>query len=143
MAGKAVIDSSKPQEAKFYAVAVGRVPGVYEEWESAQEQIKEVKGPKYKKFATRKEAEEFVRTGGKGSTKPATTNKNSGQEPSAKKVKTSSDTSSKSKALRVYTDGSSLKNGQVGALAGVGVFFGDNDKRYASMQGIISLPGLD
>lgn len=29
----------------------------------------------------------------------------------------------------VYTDGSSLGNGQTGAIAGVGVYFGPNDKR--------------
>jgi ribonuclease HI len=34
--------------------------------------------------------------------------------------------------LRIYTDGSSLRNGQAGARAGVGVFFGPRDPRYAS-----------
>lgn len=32
--------------------------------------------------------------------------------------------------LRIYTDGSSLKNGQAGARAGVGVFFGPQDPKY-------------
>lgn len=32
--------------------------------------------------------------------------------------------------LRIYTDGSSLRNGQVGARAGVGVFFGPQDPKY-------------
>lgn len=32
--------------------------------------------------------------------------------------------------LRIYTDGSSLKNGQPGARAGVGVFFGPQDPKY-------------
>ncbi|RVX66790.1 hypothetical protein B0A52_08983 [Exophiala mesophila] len=32
--------------------------------------------------------------------------------------------------LRIYTDGSSLKNGQVGARAGVGVYFGPQDPKY-------------
>lgn len=31
--------------------------------------------------------------------------------------------------LRIYTDGSSLGNGKLGAVAGVGVFFGNNDPR--------------
>lgn len=35
----------------------------------------------------------------------------------------------KSKPLSIYTDGSSLANGKVGAVAGVGVFFGDGDDR--------------
>ena len=134
MAGKVVIDPSKPQEPKFYAVAVGRVPGVYEDWDSAQEQIKEVKGPKYKKFATRAEAEEFVRTGGTSSKKAETPNGSFSQEPSLKKVKRTLDSSAKSKVLRVYTDGSCLKNGKMGALAGVGVFFGDDDIRYTPVR---------
>ena len=33
--------------------------------------------------------------------------------------------------LRIYTDGSSLNNGQAGARAGVGVFFGPQDSKYA------------
>lgn len=32
--------------------------------------------------------------------------------------------------LRIYTDGSSLGNGQAGARAGVGVFFGPQDSKY-------------
>ena len=35
--------------------------------------------------------------------------------------------------LRVYTDGSSLRNGQPGAFAGVGVYFGPDDERCASL----------
>ena len=34
--------------------------------------------------------------------------------------------------LKIYTDGSSLSNGQAGARAGVGVFFGPGDAKYAS-----------
>lgn len=39
----------------------GRVPGVYSNWAEAQEQIKGFTRPRYKKFDTRKEAEDFVR----------------------------------------------------------------------------------
>lgn len=31
--------------------------------------------------------------------------------------------------VEIYTDGSTLSNGQEGAVAGVGVFFGDGDPR--------------
>lgn len=37
--------------------------------------------------------------------------------------------------LRIYTDGSSLSNGAAGARAGVGVFFGPTDDRYAASKG--------
>lgn len=121
-AGRASSNPSKPVGDKFYGVAVGRVPGVYEDWALAAEQIKDVKGPKYKKFGTRQEAEEFVRTGGKSSTKAV-------QEPSSKKLK-KTQSSSTDRTMHVYTDGSSRGNGKKGALAGVGVYFGDNDSRY-------------
>lgn len=50
-------------EEKYYAVQVGKVPGVYTDWPSAQLQIQGVKGPKYKKFPTKAEAEAFVAQG--------------------------------------------------------------------------------
>ena len=37
--------------------------------------------------------------------------------------------SSLTEPIRIYTDGSSVKNGQAGAYAGVGVYFGPKDKR--------------
>ena len=137
-AGKEVASSAgagRGTEEKFYGIAVGHNPGVYETWTAAAEQIKDVKGPKYKKFATREEAEEFVKSGGKASKKAdaaKTTKKDeksngTGVEgPSAKKAKTSS---SNGKTVRVWTDGSSRGNGRVGAVAGVGVYFGDDDSR--------------
>ena len=88
---------------------------------------------------------EFVRTGGKSSTvvkvaKPtgtdfATTNRRIG-EPTSKKAKTTTEpaSTSKAKAIRVYTDGSSRGNGRQGAYAGVGVFFGDGDERSVTLS---------
>ena len=37
--------------------------------------------------------------------------------------------SARNSMLRVYTDGSSLRNGQEGAFAGVGIYFGPSDER--------------
>jgi ribonuclease HI len=137
-AGKEVASSAgagKGTEEKFYGVAVGHYPGVYDTWTAAQEQIKDVKGPKYQKFGTREEAEEFVRNGGKASKKadaPKSAKKEQksngigAEGPSTKKAKTNF---SKGKTAKVYTDGSSRRNGQVGAIAGVGVYFGDRDPR--------------
>ena len=53
---------------KFYAVAKGRRPGVYTNWETASEAIKGTKGPKYKRFGTRAEAEAFIRLYGNAET---------------------------------------------------------------------------
>jgi ribonuclease HI len=36
--------------------------------------------------------------------------------------------------LRIYTDGSSLRNGRVQAMAGVGVYFGPGDSRFVSFR---------
>lgn len=36
--------------------------------------------------------------------------------------------------LRIYTDGSALRNGKQGALAGIGVYFGLDDNRSGSVK---------
>lgn len=46
--------------SKFYAVKVGKVPGIYTEWERCREQVIGFKGAIYKSFAKRGEAEEFL-----------------------------------------------------------------------------------
>ena len=46
--------------AKFYAVKNGRVPGIYADWPSAQEQIRGWQRPKHRCFSTRAEAQRFL-----------------------------------------------------------------------------------
>lgn len=121
--------TSGPQ--KWYGVAVGHVPGVYNNWDEARIQVQHgAKLPKYMGFATKAEAQAFVDSGGKV---PEVAKKvkavKETEEPSAKKVKTGTD--SKKKPVKVWTDGSALGNGKVGSAAGVGVYFGENDERYA------------
>lgn len=141
---------------KFYAVARGRVPGIYKDWDQAQVAINDSKGAKYKKFATMAEAEDFIRLNGT----PATImsmglvvdegeqdedldgqQADGDDEPAVKKLKTAGvKVVAPAKApaagmgddgvLRIYTDGSSRGNGKVGAIAGLGVYFGDGDPRY-------------
>ncbi|ORY64110.1 ribonuclease H-like domain-containing protein [Pseudomassariella vexata] len=133
--------SDKPE--KFYAVAVGNEPGIYGDWETAQLAIKGVKGPKYKKFDTRAEAVEFIYQFG-NETAQATV---ADEAPAAKKSKkTGAATGDEDEELEVEedgdaevegvlhicTDGSSLSNGKVGAVAGVGVYFGPDDPRNVS-----------
>ena len=48
------------QPTKFYAVRNGRVPGIYTDWTSAQEQIRGWTKPKHKLFTTRIEAQRFL-----------------------------------------------------------------------------------
>ena len=196
-------------EAKYYGVQVGRNPGVYGSWPEVLQQITGWRAPKHKVFKTRAEAELFVAEGqyqNRGYSNGYGMNGDSGPVPSIeaadgadtpnKKAKTSKgkkggikdENSSPSPEIngeyppgeaplppdaqddfdptitldqstgdiryknavefaktkliasgpahnapvRIYTDGSSLSNGQVGANGGVGVYFGPLDKRNIS-----------
>lgn len=44
----------------FYAVKVGRNPGIYDKWKDAEPQVKGFKGAVYQKFKTLPEAEKFM-----------------------------------------------------------------------------------
>lgn len=55
--------SSSSYTAKFYGVRCGKVPGVYTDWTSAEEQVTGVQKPKVRAFPTRAEAEAFVASG--------------------------------------------------------------------------------
>jgi len=48
---------------KFYAVRVGREPGVYDTWDECKEQTNGFKGAKFKSWPTRELAEKAVRDG--------------------------------------------------------------------------------
>lgn len=181
---------------KFYAVAVGHVPGVYTDYASVQAQTKNCPGAKQHSFATHEEAQAFVNEfrrdasapislrgdiseasslpGSKGSkvtdnpskkqkkndAAPALTNGDIKFEPGMGPLPDDTEdnfdptikldpetgnirmkneeertrtklqpTGDFSGCINVYTDGSSLGNGKVGAVGGVGVYFGPNDLR--------------
>lgn len=170
--------SAQGSETRFYGIQRGRVPGVYTDWTKAQEQIRGFARPRYKKFPTREEAEEFVRSGqenparlvGFGEAKttvvapgmtsdipkdangvefapgegPLPQGAEDGFDPNVlldpatgkvmyktaqQKAATKTQTAGIPGMLRIYTDGSSLRNGTKLASAGVGVFFGPGDAR--------------
>jgi len=204
--------------AKFYAVKCGRVPGIYTDWPSAQEQITGWQKPRHRCFTTRVEAQRFLdedesRTtdttntleGDNGTsvlyhasngaaktdsqplpqkkakknangTKPAILEYNElefepgtgplppdaedGFDPNitldpetgeivyktqeqrqATKLRPSA--GAQTEPIRIHTDGSSLGNGKAGAFAGVGVYFGPGDKRYARNQKLTHLLPLN
>ena len=52
-------DGSSPPP-KFYAVKSGRVPGIYQDWPSAQKQITGWQKPRHRCFTTRVEAQRFL-----------------------------------------------------------------------------------
>ena len=45
---------------KYYAVKVGRIPGIYQTWDEAKEQINGYSGAVYKGFTTSHDAEQFI-----------------------------------------------------------------------------------
>lgn len=48
------------KKAAYYVVWVGKTPGIYDNWEDCEAQVKGVKGVKYKGFASRPEAEQAL-----------------------------------------------------------------------------------
>ena len=181
----------------------GRVPGIYTDWPSAQEQITGWQKPRHRCFTTRAEAQRFLNEDERRASNspsleadgvPVTCNATDAQmepetpQPAEKRVKKSakvvkrsvkeyneadyepgtaplpSDTEdgfdpniildaetgkimyrtqeqrqatmprllgvSQTEPIRIHTDGSALGNGTGGAFAGVGVYFGPNDRRF-------------
>lgn len=45
---------------KFYAVRIGKEPGIYESWSECEQQVKGFKSAEYKSFATVDEAEQYM-----------------------------------------------------------------------------------
>lgn len=112
--------------SKFYAVAVGRVPGIYTNWPDAQTQVMGFEGAKFKSFQTREEAEmwrknpsygQVVRKRCKAKEKPP--------EASAPRPKPDG------KTLHVFSDGGAIGNPGPG---GYGVVIVD-DKNRTELQG--------
>ncbi|RAL15895.1 RNase H1/viroplasmin domain-containing protein [Aspergillus homomorphus CBS 101889] len=51
----------QPHSGRFYAVAFGRRPGVYLSWKDAEPQVKDYPHACHKRFATRAQAQAFIR----------------------------------------------------------------------------------
>ena len=90
---------SKPQTA-FYAVAVGREPGIYTSWDATFTQIDGFSKAVFRKFKSREEATSYLTS----QTKPVPT-------------------TASLDFIDVFTDGACLDNGRVNARAGYAVVF--------------------
>ena len=98
---------------RFYAVARGRKPGIYTSWfgpHGAQVQVLGVAGARYKGFATRAEAEAFLR----GDVPPP--RPSGATSPSRKVLKADAGSDQR---IKVYTDGGALGNPGPGGWAAV------------------------
>ena len=90
---------------KFYAVARGRQPGIYTTWfgpEGAQVQVLGFEGARYKGFATRPEAEAFMRSGAK----PSRWSPKGGRPAAPARAPVADNV----ERIEVYTDGGALNN---------------------------------
>ena len=94
----------------YYVVKNGYKPGIYLTWEDCKAQVNKFPNTCYKKFDTKQHASDYIH---------------------------SPDINIKEK-IEVWTDGYCKNNGKLGAIASVGVFFGDNDQCNLSER----LPGL-
>ncbi len=99
---------------KYYAIAAGRKTGIYTNWSEAERQIKGFLGARFKGFATREEAEIWLR---KPSLRPA--NKE-------KAGKTTIVAGNSKGAIEIYTDGGALNNPGPG---GYGIVMISGDRR--------------
>ena len=55
------MEGTKTSKGKFYAVAVGRVPGVYDSWAKASQQVTGFPRACYKSFFTEADALSFIK----------------------------------------------------------------------------------
>ncbi len=120
----------------FYAVAVGTKTGVFDTWAECSAAVKGAASAVYRKFATREEAEQFVKDNkpalfqGRSVSRTSRTSRASRSTSRAPKIPKSP----KKADLYVYTDGSCINNGRPDAKAGIGIFFGPDDPRNISKR---------
>jgi ribonuclease HI len=106
----------------FYAVVNGRTIGVFLNWNDCNNSVKGYKNAVYKKFDTRKEADNFIQT------QIPTTSVDT-----INSIQTE-DVDKFNPDYYVYTDGSCSNNGKDNALSGIGIFFGIDDNRNISKK---------
>lgn len=106
---------------KFYAVAVGREPGVYSDWPRAKQQVDGFPGAIYKSFSDRAKAEDWLKS------PPPSWN---GRRQAADSVRSARrqypvEGAAPTEGLIIYTDGSCLGNPGPG---GYGVIIRENGR---------------
>lgn len=91
----------------YYSVFKGFNKGIYKSWKECEKEVKGYKGAIYKKFKLESDAILFL---------------NNGVKKEERNI------------IKVYTDGSCINNGKKESKAGIGIFFGDEDKRNVSRK---------
>lgn len=99
----------------LYAVANGRNKGIYPTWDECNAQVKGFPSAKYKKFDNEIDAAAYILS------------QSCIDSPSISTVSFVPD-------YYVYTDGACINNGRSNAMAGYGIYFGENDRRNVSSR---------
>lgn len=102
-----------------YAIAKGRIPGVYATWNEAKKQIDGFKYAKYRKFETAEEAHAFVKE--HSAPPPSIVKQLAASETTL--VSTRENEEASRDGLVVFTDGSAIGNGKKSAKAGYAAVF--------------------
>ncbi|KAK0472271.1 ribonuclease H-like domain-containing protein [Armillaria novae-zelandiae] len=116
----------------FYAVKIGRTKGIYFSWNDCQLQTNGFPGSKFKKFRVKQDAEEYILSTAESAavTNSAFSKKSAGYY--AVKVGRNKGIYTTCNAVTIFCDGACRGNGKVGAIAGVGVWWGHGDIRNIS-----------
>ncbi|KAJ7103171.1 ribonuclease H-like domain-containing protein [Mycena belliarum] len=120
---------------KYYAVKVGRAPGIYTTWAECEAQVKGSHAARYKKFDSREEAQAWIAgnaSPGKASGSTASSFESAAQQNGSESKGTKrkrADVSDETGWDVVYSDGASKGNGGEHAKAGVGVWWGHDDSK--------------
>lgn len=133
-----------------YAVCAGRQAGVYGTWDECKAVVMGYSGARYKRFRTAAEADAWLRHVAPVRLKPsprlsrktqrqAVHHDNVTHDPLLRALlppppPAASTPATAVEGVHVYADGSCTHNGQEGARAGIGVFFGPDDPRNLSLR---------
>lgn len=131
---------------EFYAVAKGRCTGIFNSWTECKLNTNGYKGAIFKKFNTKESAEKFIVDNTKMNI--SITNHNEGNKIDGRnafdmlmtpKIATKQtvikiENSTFELDYYVYTDGACSNNGKDDAIAGIGIYFTENDSRNLSQR---------
>lgn len=107
----------------YYAVRVGRKPGIYTNWAECFICISGYKNAEFKKFKTEEEAIKYIQ-------KPIVKPNKSQKLDYIEQIDYTEQINKEN--MYIYTDGSCINNGYKNAKAGIGIYFGENDQRNIS-----------
>jgi ribonuclease HI len=119
-----------PAKEAFYAVAVGKAPGIYNTWDECKRMVTGVPNAKYKKFDTKAAADSFVSSFG-SSVLSQLGVMFSKMEVRDMGTTTNSSESLPKDALVVFTDGSAINNGKRSARAGWAAVWPNHERHTA------------